>query len=350
MSSAGPIRFGVIGCGVIAYWSHLRELKRLPGARLVAAADPDAGARERARRLAGVPVHAEAAELLERPDIDAVVISAPTHLHAELGIAAARAGKHIYLEKPVATDGGGARRLAGAAREAGIAAAAGFNRRWHPLHRQARDLLAGGVLGSVRAVLTAFCEPASPGAMPAWKRSRSTGGGVLLDLASHHADLLRWFLGDEAVEVEARIQSEATGEDTAWMRVRMRGGVEAHGFFSFQAGRSDFLELVGERGTLRVDRHRASLSLRLARRFGYGVRSGFPFPGREVLCWRIARLVRPSYEPSYRAALADFVRAIRGGPLRGAGLEDGVRSLEIVLAAEESARAGRPVSLPRPGF
>jgi predicted dehydrogenase len=343
--SDGKVRFGVIGCGTIAYWTHLRELQHLPGARLVAAADPDAAARSRAAKITSVPVHEDASELLARTDIDAVVISAPTHLHAALGIAAAQARKHFYLEKPIASNAADAHRLAEAVREAGICAAIGFNRRCHPLHRQARGLIAGGALGAIRAVTTSFNEPIPADSMPDWKRARVTGGGVLLDLASHHADLLRWFLNDEAAEVEARIHSRNTEDDEAWMRVSMRGGVVAQSYFSFRAGRADFLEFFGELGTLRVDRHRPSLSLRLARRFGYGVRSAFLLPSREALAWRTVRLARPSYEPSYRMAMADFVRAIHGHTALGCGIGDGLRSLEMVLAAEESSRIARPITL-----
>lgn len=344
------VRFGVIGCGVIAYWTHLRELRHLAGARLVAAADPDPAARAKAGRLTGIPVHEDAAELLQRADVDAVVICAPTHLHAELGIAAAQAGKHFYLEKPVAANRADGQRLASAVCDAGVAVAIGFNRRCHPLHLQAREIIAGGSLGAVRAVLTTFCEPVALDAMPGWKRRRSSGGGVLLDLASHHCDLLRWFLQDEAAWVEARIHSRTTEGDEAWMNLTMRGGVEAHGYFSFLAGRTDFLEFIGERGTLRVDRHRAGLSLRVARRFGYGVRSRPILPKRDALAWRMVRMARPSYEPSYRRALADFVRVIQGGRLQGASLEDGLRSLDMVLAAEESARTLRPASPHAPGI
>ena len=341
-----PVRFGVIGCGVIAYWTHLRELRRLPGARLVAASDPDAAARERAARLTGIPVHQDASELLERSDVDAVVICAPTQLHAQLGIAAARRRKHFYLEKPVATDRDDARLLADAVRESGVSVAVGFNRRCHPLHLQARELIASGSLGAIRAVHNAFCEPMALESMPAWKRRRASGGGALLDLASHHADLLRWFLNDQAASVDARIHSHESEGDEAWMNVTMRSGAEAHGFFSFLTGRTDMMEFIGERGTLRVDRHQASLSLRVARRFGYGVRTRTVIPTRDLLAWRVARLARPSYESSYRTALADFVGVLHGGTPRGASLEDGLRSLDIVLAAEESARTSRPASLP----
>jgi myo-inositol 2-dehydrogenase / D-chiro-inositol 1-dehydrogenase len=191
------MRIGVLGCGVIAYWAHLRVLRRMPGATLAAAADPDPAARASAMCLTGVPVHERAEDLLGRSDIDAVVICAPTQFHAELAVAAADAGKHFYLEKPIATDAAGARRVVDAAAAAGVIGAIGFNRRLHPLYQQARDLLAAGRIGRVRAVQTALCEPLPAETMPGWRRQRASGGGVLLDLASHHLDLLRWFLRDE---------------------------------------------------------------------------------------------------------------------------------------------------------
>lgn len=165
---------------------------------------------------------------------------------------------------------------------------------------------------------------------------------MLLDLASHHIDLLRWFLSDEVAETKAEIASLAAEGDQAWLSLRMKSGVGTRGFFSFQAGRADWLEFLGESGTLRVDRHRPSLSLRVSRRWGYGVRSAFPFPPSDVLRWWVTRLPRPSYEPSYRSALAAFIASIQGKKTDLASLEDGVRSLEVVLAAEHSARNGNP--------
>ena len=333
-----PVRFGVIGCGVIVYWTHLRELSRLRRATLVAATDPDAAARTRAARLTGVPVYERVDQVLDRSDIDAVVICAPTHLHAELAVAACAAGKHVYVEKPIATTAEDARRVCEAAARARTLIAVGFNRRCHPAFQQARELLAAGRIGQVRAALTVFSEPIAPNDMPAWKRRRTTGGGVLFDLASHHVDLLRWFLDDEVAKVEARLKSEVTDDDTAWLRIAMRGGAEARSFFSFRTGRADFLEFIGEEGTLRVDRHRATLSMRLARRSGYGVRNALVLPSRAMVAWRLVRWIRPSDESSYRRALDAFVGLINGEPARGATLSDGVRSLEVILAAEASAR------------
>jgi predicted dehydrogenase len=339
------VRVGVVGCGVIAYWTHLRELRSIAGVQLVAASDPDPAARERAAKLATVRTFADSDELLAQSDIDAVIISAPTHLHAQLGSAAAAARKHLYLEKPIAIGAEEGARLVAAVEESGIHAAAGFNRRRHPLFAQAKQLISGGVIGNVRSVLTAFTEPIETDAMPAWKRLRSTGGGVLLDLFSHHADLLRWLLDDEATCVEASVDSISSEGDEARVQLQMRRGVVTQSYFSFRAGRADFLEFIGELGTLRIDRHRPVLDLRLARRWGYGVRSVFVAPSRSVASWRLRRLTSPSYEPSYRNALQEFMKGVRGQESSGASLVDGLRSLEMVLAAEESARTERPVNL-----
>src|ERR1019366_3772035 len=94
-----------------------------------------------------------------RDDVDAVVICAPTHLHASLAIAACAAGKHVFLEKPIATTATDSRRLVDAAAESGLTAMVGFNRRLHPMFEQARALMSAGGIGRVRAVQTAFCEP-----------------------------------------------------------------------------------------------------------------------------------------------------------------------------------------------
>ena len=181
--------------------------------------------------------------------------------------------------------------------------------------------------------------------MPEWKRRRATGGGVLLDLASHHVDLLRWFLGDEVASVEARVRSDASEQDSAWLRFSMRGGVEVSSFFSGRAGRTDTLEFLGERGTLRVDRFRCTMSLRLERRFGYGVRTALVLPSPEAVAWQLARLVRPSWESSYRHALGAFTDSCRGMPSRLAMIADGQRSLEVILAAEQSASTGTAVGV-----
>jgi len=310
----------------------------------VAAADPDPAARARAARIAGISVHERAEDAIARADVDAVVITSATPSHAPLALAAARAGKHVYVEKPLAVDLAEARRVLDAVRQAHVVGAAGFNFRAHPLHRRAAALVRAGRLGPVRAVQTAFCEPVAADRMPAWKRTRDTGGGVLLDLASHHVDSLRWLLADEVAAVEeARVASLETDQDVARMTLAMRSGCDVQAYFSFRTGPADFLELIGDRGTLRLDRYSTRLDLRVARRLGYGMRTAWVRPSRALASLALRRLARPASEPSFRASLAAFVDHLRGAPGPLATVEDGARALAVIVAAEQSARTGQRV-------
>jgi myo-inositol 2-dehydrogenase / D-chiro-inositol 1-dehydrogenase len=335
---------GLIGCGKIAQAVHLRVLSRARGADLVAVADPDHGAQVVAARLSRAQLYADADELLADPRVDAVVICAPSGEHARLTVAAAEAGKHLYVEKPLATNASDAADAAAAADRAGIVAAAGLNRRAHPLFELGRRLLDTGAIGRVTAVQSVFCEPLSGAALPDWKRSRETGGGVLLDLGSHHFDLLRWLLGAEIESVEASIRSDRSEHDTAWVSSTLTGGVEAQSYFSF-TGLADVLELVGERGTLRLDRYLPRPLLTRRRGELSALRGVRVRPSRALLAWQLKRLVRPASEPSYRRSLLRFIGRLHGQPVELATLDDAARSLDAVLAAEESGAAGRPVGL-----
>jgi myo-inositol 2-dehydrogenase/D-chiro-inositol 1-dehydrogenase len=341
----GTLRVGVIGCGTIAYWAHLRLLARMDGVELVAAADPDPRARDAAARLVKRPVFERAEDIFARNDIDAVVICAPTHLHHELALAACAAHKHFFLEKPLATDLQQGRQVLAAAAKAGVITMMGFNRRFHPVIEQARAIIAQGRVGRVHAVQIVSCEPPAAGGMPEWRKHRASGGGVLLELASHHIDLLRWLLDDEVGQVEARITSQTTDADSAWLRLTMVRGVEVQSFFSFRPSLGDSIQLLGEGGSLRIDRSRQTPEFRVARRFGYGSRRLRSWPRIANLRWCLGRLARPSYDPSRRRALKLFVALTRGESVDAPTLEDGMRSLEVVLAAEKSAREGQPVSL-----
>jgi predicted dehydrogenase len=125
----------------------------------------------------------------------------------------------------------------------------------------------------------------------------------------------------------------------------MRSGIEVQSWFSFRAALTDFLEFIGERGALRVDRHAPGLRLRLPRRFGYGLRYHSVAPSLPVAQWRLRRLTHPSADPSYARSLRAFVELVHGRPSGSATLLDGLRSLEAVLAAEDSDRRGERVRL-----
>lgn len=332
------VRIGVVGCGSIACRQHLPALLKLAGASVVAVADPDPHSRERARRLApGAGAHADAEELLGRADVDAVVVASPPASHAELARATAAAGKHLYLEKPLATSDADASRVLDDVGGAGITAVMGFNRRRHPVYERARRLVETGRIGEVRFVRTAFCEPPDHGETPAWKRLRDEGGGVLLDLGSHHFDLMRWFLGAELEVVHARIRSGWSDQDEALTEITTASGVEIQSLFSFTAAHADFIELFGDRGSLRVDRHGGGLVLNLRRDGRYGIRRSWSTAAAHGLRWHAGRLAGRRGDPSYARALSAFVQRAGGADLEVPSLSDGHRSLQAVLAAERLA-------------
>lgn len=336
-------RVALIGCGAIASNVHLPVLARMREAELVVVADPDPAARDRATAIGGVPAVADPEAVLARSDIDAVVICVGNAHHASVATAAAEAGKHIYLEKPLATDAEGARAVADAVDRAGVIAAVGFNRRFHPAMQQARALVAAGAIGRVMAVQTAFCEPA--GELPGWKARRATGGGVLLDLASHHMDLVRWITGRDPVAVQASLTSDLSEHDSARVRLDLAGGVEAQCVFSFRASRLDVIQIVGETGVLRADRLLPPLRLWTTPRARPGLRQGRPPVDAAALAWRLRRRLRPG-DPSYPRALRAFVRSVATGHARDLpGVADGAASLAAVLAAERSAAEGIAVAL-----
>ena len=331
---ATRLRIGLLGCGAVACAQHLPALRRTAGAVVVALADPDPAARTRAAGLApGAALHADAGELLARSDVDAVVVAAPTPLHAELAVAAARAGKHVYVEKPLATSEADAIRVLEEVARSGVTATVGFNRRRHPIYEQARRLLEAGRIGDLRFVQTAFCEPVDLHTLPEWKRTRATGGGVLLDLASHHFDLARWFLQTEIGVVHARTRSGQSEQDEAWTLLSTSTGVHVQSLFSYRAAHADFVELYGELGRLRVDRHGGALVVHRPRRAGYGIRRDWSPSAGGVL----RRLVGFGGDPSYGRALGAFVQRLSGAQVEMPSLEDGLRSLQAVLAAERLA-------------
>ena len=289
-------------------------------------------------------MHAEAGGVLADKSVDAVVIAVPTALHHAVARMAVNARKPFYLEKPVATTTDDARDLCALVDSSGLQAAVGFNRRAHPLYVRARELIGSGSVGKVHAVQTVFSEPTPKDGLPGWKRSRSTGGGVLLDLASHHIDLVRWLLSDEVVSVSAVAQSLESEGDVATINMSLCSGAHAQSFFSLRSAYADFVEIFGDRATIRIDRHLGKLTMMVPRKFGYGARR-VTVSGVTDIGWRVRRLARPAEDPSYLRALEAFVQQVRGERSPLASMIDGERSLAVVLAAEEAARSGSAVRI-----
>lgn len=206
------LRVGVVGFGWMGQvharaWSRL--LQHYPDAplrpRLVAVADP-APAEPLRRLLAGygdVALHADWRELLERDDLDVVSMAGPNYLHREVGVAIARSGRHLWIEKPAGRDAAETAAIAEAVEAAGVQSAAGFNYRNAPAVEHARELLENGRLGRLQQVEVRFLADyaAHPQGGLSWRFVNETAGsGVLGDLVSHAADLA-WYLAGDVAEL-----------------------------------------------------------------------------------------------------------------------------------------------------
>lgn len=343
-----PLRIGLLGCGRIVRAVHLPILTGLRGVELVglAEADPErrAAAKQRAPRAAAYPGYED---LVGRPEVDAVVICLPPALHAGAAVAALDEGKHVYLEKPIATNLDDARRVVDASRKSTAIAMIGFNFRFSPLYRAARQEIQSGALGQLVGVRSVFAASSRP--LPPWKLRRRTGGGALLDLASHHIDLVRFLTAREVGAVSAAVRSGRGEADTATLHLELADGLLVQSLFSLSSVDEDRIEVYGRAGKLTVDRYR-SLGVEMTRPGRPVSRADWLFDRLRPLARGsslLARLRAPSYEPSYHAALAHFAAAALATRPTVPSLRDGYLSLAVVEAAEAAARTGRTVALPQ---
>jgi predicted dehydrogenase len=341
------LRVGIIGCGRIALSVHLNNLTRLSNARLVALAEPDPQRRQEAARLVpAATTFAEYRDLLEKSDVEAVLVCLPNARHAEAAVAVLEGGKHLYLEKPLATNLHDARSVLEAWRRVRLIGMIGFNYRFHPLYQSAQRHIQSGELGELVCARSVFAS--APRELPAWKRTRD--GGALLDLASHHVDLVRYLFGQEVRDVFAELRSQSSEQDSAMVQLRLADGLLVQSFFSLNADDEDRFEIYGQAGKLALDRYRSldvevtgpTLSVSRLKQFTHGLTSllGSRYP--------LQRILAPAREPSYQAAVAHFVAcALENRPAKP-DFEDGCRSLAVLQAAEESAKTGKVVPVPVP--
>jgi predicted dehydrogenase len=337
-----PLRIAVLGCGAGALRHHLPVLARMPDARVVAVAEPDAARRDRALSLAPrARGYADWREALAQPDVQAVIVCLPSGDHAEAALEAIARRLPVYVEKPLATTLADADRVVATWRAAGVVGMTGFNYRFIPLYAAARRALAAGAIGPLVAARTTFT--AARADLPDWKLSRLEGGGALLDLGSHHVDLVLWLLGRPVRTAFAGLRSRKTEDDTALVQLDVDGGPGVQCLFAFGSADRERFEIEGEEGRMIVDRSRyqdvvvqpASPRGERLRRIGRaaGVLRHVPY----IFDKRRA----PGRDPSHVVALARFVAAARSGSPLDPDLDDGRRCLAVLDAAERSARSGR---------
>ena len=335
------LRIGMIGCGRIAQGAHLAVLTQLRDIEVTALADPDPLRRQAAQQLApAAQCFADGAELLDKSTLDAVVIASSPESHAELAANALRRSLHIYLEKPIATTLEDAAIILDAWKRTSVVAMVGLNYRYHALYLEARRLLNEGTVGNPVAATSVFTSSAA--VRDTWRSIRSAGGGALLELATHHVDMTHFLLGQTSVEVKAQISSTVGDGASATLAMQLANGVLVNSFFSFGTVDEDRLEIYGDEGLLRVNRHSSTrchvISIRNQRTRLRQIQASLDFLSRPRALLEKRRAV--FHEPSYAEAIGAFLRAIRTGEPGYPDLSDGFRALSVIVAAEESAKSG----------
>jgi predicted dehydrogenase len=199
------IRIGIIGLGYIGQ-IHLRHSLKLANAQVVAAADLSSKALEQAKSFGVEKTFNNYADLLKDPDIDAVLVSLPTHLHLKCTQLAAEAKKDIFLEKPIATNTDEAKEIISLAEKNSVKLMLGYPLRFNRAFGKVKEDLDNGLIGDVENAHATYissgpffhrAEGYSPVPVPDWWfNTQSTGGGVLIDLGCHVINLLRWFFGE----------------------------------------------------------------------------------------------------------------------------------------------------------
>jgi predicted dehydrogenase len=332
-----PIGLALIGCG--SFSTAMAELLRDdPRYRIAAVHDVDAGAARALGAAVAAAVLPSLDACLAAPEVEAVALFTPNDRHADAAIAAARAGRHVFCEKPMALTVAECRAMIAAADEAGTVLMVGHKRRLRPAYACIAELVASGRYGKiVTADIQGFYDRPPSG----WWARRSTGGGLLPYSGVHDLDFLR-FIAGEATSVVARtarkVQPAASDfEDAISLIIDFASGaiasIQVTWLFTGVRFHDAFsVRIALERGSIDYD---PVASVVVARARG-GAEERFAFD------------LAAGFEPAYRREFESFAAAIREDEPPIVTALDGLRCVELMEAAAHSAASGEVVRLPLP--
>jgi predicted dehydrogenase len=307
------LRLGVVGVGVMGA-NHARVLAGLAGIQLVGVADPERAQRDLVTRVLGCPA-VESLEPLLELGVDAVTIAAPTHLHHEIALACIARGIHVMVEKPISSSVEEGRDIIAAARQAGVTLMVGHVERFNPAVQAIKDAIRGEAILSIAITRVGPFPP------------RMSNVGVVIDLAVHDIDLIRWFTDSDIIDVQPQLSSAvAEREDIALLQFRTASGVLAH-------INTHWLTPFKARNVTVATRGKYIMGDLLTRQvtecFGFQADGSYSM-----------RHLSVGHDEPLRAELIAFVDAVRDGSKPAVSGEEAVASLEIATRC----LAGRPVT------
>jgi myo-inositol 2-dehydrogenase/D-chiro-inositol 1-dehydrogenase len=327
------LKFGLLGAGRIGK-VHAGAVAAAAGAKLVAVADAVPDAAQALARSSGAEVRTVEA-ILSAKDVDAVLITTPTDLHADMIEQAARARKAIFCEKPIDLSVERVRRCLDVVRAEKAALMIGFNRRFDPNFKEARARIASGAIGDVEMVSITSRDPGPP---PVSYIERS--GGLFRDMTIHDFDMAAFLLGEDPVAVFAAASNlvdpaigRAGDVDSASLVLTTKSGKIAQISNSRRAtyGYDQRIEVHGSKGMVSAENIRET-TVEMADAGGYR---------RDPLL----NFFMTRYTQAYANEIAAFIASVEAGrPMSPSG-EDGLKALVMADAAVKSLKEGRRIEI-----
>jgi predicted dehydrogenase len=329
---------GIIGAGLQGR-RHALAIRQSKDDRLVAIADVNQDAATALANGTDAKVYSNWEEITKRSDIQAVVICTPPNLHAQIGIAAMKIGKHVLCEKPLAMNPAEAEKMVAAARDNHVRLKCGFNHRHHPAIKQAKAWVSQGTIGEIMSIRCHYGIGGRPEYDKEWRAdAKVSGGGQLMDQGMHLLDLCRWFLGDfkEAFGFLATSYWDMPLEDNAFALLRTQKGQIASMHASWTQWKNQFIfEVFGKDGYVIVDGLGGSYG---TEKVILGKRAFLEPFREEIIEFR-------GDDRSWQEEWQEFVSAIHENREPSSNGYDGLQALRLAYAIYESARTGSVVKI-----
>lgn len=336
------VKIGIAGCGHIAR-KHAEEILALTRAELAAACDADPHALQSFTRRYGIKGYLDYGEMLDGKDIDVIIICTPSGLHAKMGVMAARSGKHVLVEKPMALTLEDADMLIDACEKNGVLLSVVLQNRFKPSFQMLKRALKEGRFGKLShaGVTVRWNRDEAYFLNNPWRGRKAEDGGVMMNQAIHSIDILQWLMG----QVESVFAYTATryrpieAEDVGVAVIKFKSGalgvIEAASTV-YPRNLEETIAIFGNMGTVLIG----------------GVSTG------EIKTWQFSEVREEDKKlpigndsagcrkPGHQVVLQNMLETIETGGSLAVDGREGRKALEIVLGIYKASETGRPVTLP----
>jgi UDP-N-acetyl-2-amino-2-deoxyglucuronate dehydrogenase len=339
----GPVRVALVGCGRISR-NHLDAIARVEGLELVSVADIDLARAEAVGAEQGVPAFGALDEMLGTVESDLVAICTPSGLHPPHGIVAARTGRHVLTEKPMAISLSGADDLVQACDEAGVHLFVVKQNRLNPAIQLLRRAIDKGRFGRIYSANTTvrWTRPQEYYDAEPWRGTWEFDGGAIMNQASHYVDLMQWLVGPvESVMAKTATQArriEAEDSGVALLRFRSGAlGVIEVTVLTYPRNLEGSITILGEKGSVKIGGTAVN-------KVDHWLFAEYDDDDKliEAATTNPPNVYGFGHEGYYRNVL----RVLRGEARPDTDGRAGRKSLELILGIYESAKTGREVPIP----